>query len=90
MGKEDMIFQRLEDTPWNAIEDEAVVLNLDNGHYYVLNETGRIIWEMLDGKHTLSQIADHLCEQFEVERDEALADIYKLTDDLVKEGLISA
>ncbi len=90
MEEKERVYHRTQETPWNSIDDEAVVLNLENGHYYVLNETGRRIWELLDGKLSLEQIASLLCEEYEVEQSKSLADVIKLIKELAAEGLVAA
>ncbi|MFQ5647005.1 MAG: PqqD family protein [bacterium] len=82
------IYCRSEETPWNVVDDEAVLLNLESGHYFSLNETARFVWERCDGKHNLEDILSELCRQFEVTRKQAAADIEKLTKELLEEGLL--
>ena len=89
MDKTTLIFHRTQETPWNNIDDEAVVLNLDNGHYYVLNETGRRIWELLDGKLSVAQIASVICEEYDVDQQQSISDVIKLMDELSAEDLVA-
>ncbi len=88
MDNTEQVFQRTQETPWNTIDDEAVVLNLDNGHYYVLNQTGRSIWELLDGQRSVAQLASLICEEYKVDQQQALADVGKLMGELAAEGLV--
>ncbi len=84
------IIKKGEDTPWNIVDDEVVLLNLDSGHYYSLNESGRRIWELLDGKNTIPDIVNIICNEFDIEQKKAADDINSLVDDLLKEKLASA
>lgn len=84
------IIKKGEDTPWNIVDDEVVLLNLDSGHYYSLNESGRRIWELLDGKNTIPDIVTIICNEFEIGQKEAAEDINTLIDELLKEKLASA
>ncbi|MBI5788382.1 MAG: PqqD family peptide modification chaperone [Candidatus Schekmanbacteria bacterium] len=84
------VFHRTQETPWNTIDNEAVVLNLDNGHYYVLNETGRRVWELLDGERTIGQIAALICEEYEAQEQQAQTDIVKLLEEMLSEGLVAS
>lgn len=81
------IVKRGDDTPWNIVDDEVVLLNLDSGHYYSLNESGRRVWELLDGENTIPDIIKTLCEEFDVEQQEAAKDVNTLIDELLKEKL---
>jgi trimethylamine:corrinoid methyltransferase-like protein len=87
--KNESIVKRGEDTPWNIVDDEVVLLNLDSGHYYSLNESGRRVWELLDGENTIPDIINTICEEFDVEQQEAAKDINTLIDELLKEKLAS-
>jgi hypothetical protein len=86
----DKIIKRGDDIPWNIVDDEAVLLNLDSGHYYSLNESGRRIWELLDGNNTISDVISAICEEFCVKRENAAKDINTLVDELLEEKLVSA
>jgi hypothetical protein len=37
---------------------ESVLLHLDSGAYHELNPIGTLIWDLLDGSRTATQIAD--------------------------------
>lgn len=52
---------------WRKVEDEGVLLNLDNGAYYSLNETGLKIWELCDGKNNPSQIHSILASEYKTD-----------------------
>ncbi len=45
---------------------------------YTLNETAARIWALLDGEHTLADVRDAIVAEFEVEADEAEADLMEL------------
>ena len=84
------IVKRGEDTPWNIVDDEVVLLNLDSGHYYSLNESGRRIWELLDGENTIPDIISVICKEFDVAQEDAAKDIDTLINGLLEEKLASA
>jgi hypothetical protein len=68
--------------------DELLVLDLSSGHYYGLNRVGQLIWQRLDGRTSLAEIADHLAEHFAVDRQRALDDVGELVAELVARGLV--
>jgi predicted RND superfamily exporter protein len=84
------VIKRGEDIPWNVVDDEVVLLSLDSGHYYSLNESGRRIWELLDGENTIPDIIGVICEEFNVDQEKAVKDINELIDELLNEKLVSA
>ncbi len=77
-----------EDVHCTILEGEAVLLNLDNGHYYSLNKVGTAIWECCDGSRTLQDVLMHICERFEVMEDQARKDLLIISSQLIKESLL--
>ena len=67
---------------------EAVILHLASGTYYSLNEVGALIWSLLQQPRKVRQIVDHVVAEYDVDRDECEADLYRLLDALSREGLI--
>ncbi len=49
---------------------------------YTLNEVGREIWEMMDGKHTLEEILGELRDRFDAPEDELRRDLLGFARDL--------
>lgn len=70
------------------IENETVVLNLDNGMYYSLNEVGTHIWRFLDQGKSIDEIIAHLAAMYTVTQKNLTHDVATLIDELVKERLI--
>ncbi len=77
-----------EKISFRIIDEQAVILNLDSGVYYSLNEVGSRAWDLCDGSKSIRDIATAICVEFEVERETAEKDILEVMDDLVREGLI--
>ena len=70
------------------LDDGAVLLNLDTKYYYNLNETGLRIWQIMEESQNLTEIADKLSNEYEVDLERARASVLKLVEDLEKDGLI--
>lgn len=64
----------------------AMVLDL-NG-LITLNDTALCIWEYLDGRHAISDIARVLAERFEVDREQALSDVEAFIREIEHMGLL--
>ncbi len=54
----------------------------------VLNETGRCVWNLLDGAHSLEDVAVALTERFEVKGDRARCDAVEFINQLNTMGLL--
>ena len=71
------------------LEDEMVLLNLDSGEYFGLNDTGTRVWELLVAGHGTDEVVDRLIEEFEVAAEEASAHVASLCSELVEAGLLA-
>ena len=61
--------------------------NTDKVH--ILNETGIIIWELLDGKNTIPWIENELVEKFtDIPKETISKDLAEIIEKLKSEGLI--
>ncbi len=74
------------DVQYTVLDDEAILLNLRNGHGYTLNRVGTIMWELMAGR-TLAGVLDEICQRYEVHRDRAHDDLVALVMRLEAEGL---
>jgi len=77
-----------EHVTWKAFEGESVLLNLETGVYFSLNETGTAAWELFDGATSLAAISEALCARFNVSAEQARQDLFELTQTLLEEGLV--
>ncbi len=67
--------------------DELLLLDLSSGSYYGLNPVGQLIWERLDGRTNLADIADDLAQRFAIDRQRACDDVDELVAELIARGL---
>ncbi len=87
------IYQKNPDVVYRVIAGEAILLPITRetqaaGRMLTLNEVGAFIWERLDGKRTLSEIAGEIGEEYEVEEETAEKDLRELIEKLEKMGAI--
>jgi len=55
---------------------------------YTLNEVGTLIWELIDGKNSVSRIAEVISNTYEVKLEEAERDALQFINSLEKAGMI--
>lgn len=53
----------------SELDGEAVILNLDSGTYYGLNEVGARIWELIQKPRSFSELHSTLLAEYEVQPD---------------------
>lgn len=74
---------------FRVIDNEAVILNLENGIYYSLNEVGTKVWELMDGKKSIKDLTAAITAQYDVDEMTVEKDIIELVSDLLSEGLVT-
>lgn len=55
---------------------------------YTLNETAREVWDRLDGRLTLADVAAALAEEFEVDEEELQRDVVGFARELARRGIV--
>ena len=72
-----------------AGEGGAVLLHLDSGAYHGLNETGIMIWSLIDGERTFDQLVADVREQLDDPPDDIGAETERFLADLRARDLIA-
>ena len=70
------------------LDGEAVILNLESGVYYSLDQVGAQIWVLIQVPRTVNEIRDALLEEYEVDPDRCEHDIVALLYQLADAGLV--
>ena len=71
------------------VGEELVFLAEAGDQFISLNPVGSFIWEQMDGMHSLRQILDILCHEYDVSENEALADLEEFVAKLQADGLLT-
>lgn len=83
-----------DDIVARKIEDEIIIVPLVSGigdmedEIYTLNETGKAVWEKLDGQKSLKDIAKELIVEFEAPEGEIEKDVVGLVKELHKRKMV--
>lgn len=92
----DGLYRPSEDIVARNIEGELIIVPLVSGigdledELYTLNETGKAIWDRLDGKKKLKEILAELCAEFEAPAGEIEKDLIGLVEELVRRKILVA
>jgi hypothetical protein len=73
---------------WARDADTTVLLDMERGIYYTLNEVGGRIWELLVAGEPLVEVLQVLAGEYDVDRAVLAADVAPLIDSLRAAGLI--
>lgn len=83
-----------EDIVAREIEGELIIVPLVAGignmedELFTLNETGRAIWDKLDGERSLEEVVKELSIEFEAPEGEIEKDVMGLAQELLKKRII--
>lgn len=70
------------------LDGESVLLNLDNGHYFGLDDVGTRVWALAVTGPTLGDALHALEDEYDVEPARLAADVRELLRQLVEHNLI--
>lgn len=71
-----------------SVADEILMLNIARGEYVGLNETGAVIWELLETPKTIEQLVASLLAQFEVDASQATAEVDAFIQQALQKGMV--
>lgn len=85
----------LEQTPKHServlvrqVDDTMVLLSLDDGQYYALDEIGGRVWELCDGTRSVSNVIQIICAEYDAPPETVKADVLELLQDLAGEKIL--
>ena len=70
------------------IDGEAIIIKLEQGVYYSLNELGSVIWKNIEEKNSSSAIIDYIVSNYSVEISRAKQDVINFLNEMDKEQLV--
>lgn len=85
--EETVILRKNKDMVTRVIDDETILMPIyktsdEINCIYTLNKTASRVWELLDGKRTLTKIKDKLLSEFDALPEEIDKEMEKLLKDL--------
>ncbi len=74
---------------FRELDGEGVLLNLQSGNYFSLDEVGMRIWALLREQQTPAQILETLHQEYDAPRPQIEADLHQLLASLKTHGLLA-
>jgi len=68
--------------------NDLVLLNIEDGNYYSLNEIGGRVWDLCDGNHSVSQVVAALAGEYDVPNQVLETDVLELLEEFHRGKLI--
>lgn len=72
-----------------TIDGEVVIVNVEEGTYYSLRDTGAVVWGLLESGASTRAVVRHLAGRYRGEDGDIAAGVERLLDDLQREGIVS-
>jgi hypothetical protein len=70
------------------MEGEMILLQLESGNYFSLNEVGALVWNQLEAPRTVQQLCDRVCAEYDVDAQVCVRDVTQLIQHLLKEQMV--
>lgn len=88
-------FIRNQEVVSRKIEGELIIVPIRSGvgdlnSLYTLNPVGSVLWDFMTEDHTVAEMVQRVCDEFEVTTAQAQQDIETFLDSLVEEKLVQS
>jgi hypothetical protein len=70
------------------LSSEVVILSMSEGVYFGLDGVGARIWSLVQRPTTLGEVTEVIVAEFEVEEEQAFADLCALAGEMATHGLV--
>jgi 5'(3')-deoxyribonucleotidase len=80
--------QLKEDLLTSKIGDEIVLMTIESGKYFSINQEGSQIWELIKKPTTAEEVCKELTEEYDVSMEQCLSDTLPFLEKLYKDGLL--
>lgn len=74
--------------PWKKLGGKVMLLELNTGNYFALNEIGSFIWDCIEEEKPASKILHAVMERYDVSSEKANAGILTFVESLKENRLI--
>jgi hypothetical protein len=80
---------RNKDAVWRMVGNEVFIISKDGSKIHQINRVGSEIWKNSDGKLTIRQIIENVCDHFEIDAEEAQKDSVQFIENMLTKGLVA-
>lgn len=87
------VYRHADDVICRQVGHESILVPIRNNvgsldYIYTLSPVAARIWALLDGTNSIDDVIATLCDEYDVTRDEAAADVAELVSDLTNVSLV--
>ena len=71
------------------LENELILYDPGSDRAYLLNQVSAAIWDMCDGRMSVSRMAEEIAQHFAIPIEQALDDLHSALSQLLDEGVLT-
>lgn len=86
--QEDTRLKRSKGLITTEVDGELVMMSVDKGKYFGLNEIGHAIWQLLDKFSTPAEIISQLQKEYKVDRETCEEDVMDFLQEMAGKGVV--
>lgn len=83
------VLKRAQNVTFEVVAGEAILIDMNSGTYFSLDEVGTAFWEMLDGGRTLGQLAADIADKYNQRTERYVATLQQASSGL-SDGQVEA
>ena len=84
----DTIFGKTKNIEYSEFENETVILNSVTGEFLKVNDTGKNIFKLVNGKNTLNNIYNQISLLYNINKSIIIVDVDNFLNDLLENNII--
>lgn len=84
----DTTIKRSETIVSSELTDETVMMNVEKGSYYGLDDIETKLWQIIETSTSVSALCDSLLPNYDVSREQGETDVLTFLNELHTEGII--
>lgn len=84
----DSVLSQHPDQVATEVDGEVLMMNVDSGNYYGLNEVASFVWNTLAEPTTVRDLCTAIYSEFDVERERCETDTLVFLQNLFNDGLV--
>ncbi len=85
---ETIVSRRNEGLLVSELSNEMVMMDIESGNYIGLNETGRVIWEMIEAPVKVDNLVQQLVERYDISYEACCKDTLECLNKMSEQKII--
>lgn len=87
---EETVLSRADNVTFETVAGEAILIDMNTGTYFSLNEVGTSFWQSLDGSKSLTQLSEKIAASYSKKAAEFVSELVALADSAASTGAAAA